>query len=289
MAPLDTSEPPPYAFEGDVVIICVDLEAWERSSSIITEVGIATLDTRDIHGMPPAEGGQNWRKKIRARHFRIREHMMYENHEFVQGAADHFEKDFGATEIIDLKDAPRVVAECFKEPFSKPLTEEEIAVTWEQVSDRPQDEEDKAVPEKRNIIFLGHNPSADIQYLHKLGYDPLNLSNLLETMDTAGLYRAHKKEQNPRSVGNILAEFDLVGWNLHNAGNDAVYTLWIMLATAVKEACTRGEAEHDSGNETDDETKVTVKTKTKAGNGGVKIESKSKEPEFVVPEEYKIW
>jgi hypothetical protein len=281
MPPLDHSKSAPYHFEEDVIIICVDVEAWERSSSIITEVGIATLDTRELHDLPPGAEGENWRKTIRARHFRIREHMMYENREFVQGAADRFEKDFGESEIINLKDAPRIIAECFKEPFSKPPTDAENAAPWKQIANSSQDDDQRA-PEKRNIIFLGHYPNVDIQYLRKLGYDPFNLSNLLETMDTASLYRAHKKEQNPRCLSHILAEFDLVGWNLHNAGNDAVYTLWIMLATAVKEASMRAE-ESESGDEGDEEEKT---------NENTGVSEKKVEPnvlEFVVPEEYRIW
>ena len=31
-----------------------------------------------------------------------------------------------------------------------------------------------------------------------------------------------------------------MGWHLHNAGNDAVYTVWAMLAICVKEAEERG-------------------------------------------------
>jgi hypothetical protein len=289
MLPLDVSVPAPYLFEDDIVIICVDIEAWERSSSTITEVGIATLDTRDVKDVPPGSGGENWRQMIRARHFRIREHMMYENHEFVQGAADRFEKEFGETEFINLKDAPHVVADCFKEPFSKPLTEEEIAASWEQLSKGSAKDNDSA-SKKRNIVFLGHNPSADIRYLHKLGYDPLNLSNLIETMDTSVLYCAHKKEQQLRSVGGILAEFGITGWNLHNAGNDAVYTLWIMLATVVAEACARdNEGENDEDDEDVEKNKVVMSGGNVSADASAVLRPKLEEPEFVVTEEYKTW
>ena len=160
---------------------------------------------------------------------------MYENSEFVQGAADRFEKDFGTTEIIAKDDICRVIASCFKEPFCKPSTASDIDASWENMPSNGSEMQG----EKRNIIFLAHNPASDVAYLKTLGYDPENLLNLVEFMDTADLYRAHKKEQNPRSVGGILSEFNLVGWNLHNAGNDAVYTMWIMLATIVAEACAR--------------------------------------------------
>lgn len=45
--------------------------------------------------------------------------------------------------------------------------------------------------EKRNIIFLGHDVDNDISYLRKVGFDPLNRGNLLETMDTRSMYQAY--------------------------------------------------------------------------------------------------
>lgn len=86
---------------------------------------------------------------------------------------------------------------------------------------------------KRNLIFVGHDVGADIGYLRQLGYDPFNLSNLLETVDSATMFRFLRREPNIRSLGSILAELGITGWNLHNAGNDAVYTLQAMLAIAI--------------------------------------------------------
>ncbi|TID24366.1 hypothetical protein E2P81_ATG02669 [Venturia nashicola] len=221
---IDHSLPVPYPFENSPVFVCIDVEAYERSNKIITEIGVATLDTLDLNGVPPGVSGQNWQSKIRARHFRIKEHERYRNGRFVSDAADQFE--FGSSEFISLKDAPAMIASCFKPPFSVP--------------NGPEATEGE---EKRNIIFVAHDVNSDIQFLRQIGYNPFNLSNLLETLDTAHLYRAHKREYNAKSVGKILRDFNLVGWNLHNAGNDAVYTMWIMLATSIREACGRGKSE----------------------------------------------
>lgn len=60
----------PFPFDSDVVFICFDVEAWERDSSKITEIGICTLDTKDLAGIAPAQWGREWYKKIVARHFR---------------------------------------------------------------------------------------------------------------------------------------------------------------------------------------------------------------------------
>jgi hypothetical protein len=285
---LDVTKPPIYEQELDVVIVCIDVEAWERSHSIITEVGVATLDTRDIKDVPPGPQGENWRSKIRARHLRIREHMTYVNHEFVQSAPDRFEKDFGTTEIISKKNAAGIVASCFKEPFSKPQTQEEIDASWEKLSKSSSDSDALAEEtEKRNIVFLGHNPASDVSFLRTLGYDVTNLLNLIGFMDTAGLYRAHKKESNVRSLGSILSELGIVGWNLHNAGNDAVYTMWIMIAIIVAEAQVR-DVEKDVIE--DEEEKADEKVLEKAEGG--KMAPKRvvlNVNDIVVPEDCYTW
>lgn len=77
--------------EESVVFVCVDVEAYERNTKLITEIGIATLDTEDITSVVPGEGGTNWISCIRARHFRINEHKHLNNVDFVAGCADRFE------------------------------------------------------------------------------------------------------------------------------------------------------------------------------------------------------
>lgn len=48
------------------------------------------------------------------------------------------------------------------------------------------------------------------------------------------MWRYVKRDVNPRNLGSILAELDITGWNLHNAGNDAAYTLQAMVKIAIK-------------------------------------------------------
>jgi hypothetical protein len=74
----------------------------------------------------------------------------------------------------------------------------------------------------------------DVDYLRQLGYDPYNLSNLQELIDTSSMYRAFQREPNPRNLGSVLTNIDIAGWYLHNAGNDAVYTLQAMIAIAMR-------------------------------------------------------
>ncbi|CAN9225007.1 unnamed protein product [Alternaria alternata] len=200
---IDPSMPVPFPFDHDVVFVCVDVESYERAHHKITEVGVATLDTRELVGVPPGENGAAWRNKIRARHFRINEYKHLRNTEFVIGYPDGF--DFGKSTFIPLKEAVDHVAACFHAPFG--------------AQDGDGFPSHHNPTEKRNIIFLGHDTLGDVRYLQQLGYDPMKAES---------------------SVA-----FDIPGWKLHNAGNDAVYTVQAMLGICVKEATLRGSPELD--------------------------------------------
>lgn len=216
---VDPFMPAPFMFDQSVVFVCVDVESYEGAHHKITEVGVATLDTRDLQGVVPGENGKAWREMIRARHFRIKEYKHLVNHLYVIGHPDGFL--FGESTFVSLNEAAKLVAACFRAPFGGVDTTEQ-----------PN--------EKRNIVLLGHDTLSDIRYLQQLGYDPVKEENILEVMDTATMYRVWHRDQQPTKLGNILSDFDIMGWKLHNAGNDAVYTLQAMLGICVREATTRG-------------------------------------------------
>ena len=188
LPPIDATKPCPYAFESEPIFISIDVEANEMNHNAITEIGIATLDTRDIKLLPPGAEGRNWRSSMRCRHFRIEEWKHHVNHRYVHGCPQSFE--FGDSEFVYLKDAKYAIEECFEPPYSRTLSKEEIAqidATFDM--NKPQrGAEEKA--EKRQIILVGHNPGADIDYLNKIGYNVLSPDNVVETMDTASLWRA---------------------------------------------------------------------------------------------------
>lgn len=135
----------------------------------------------------------------------------------MQGCAGDFK--FGESEFVSLEEAPKVIATCFRPPFSG-TKEYDESVT-------------------RKIVLVGHDFSNDIRYLERLGYAVQNLSSLHPThpvIDTQALYRAHTRNRDPESLGNVLAGMEITPWSLHNAGNDAAYTMQAMLAIAVKSA-----------------------------------------------------
>lgn len=91
----DVGKPKLYTQEGSVVFICIDIESFERDHNLITEIGIATLDTADIAAKDPGKGGINWMNAISARHFRVKEYEYLKNKDFLIGCPEHFQ--FGYT------------------------------------------------------------------------------------------------------------------------------------------------------------------------------------------------
>lgn len=239
--PIDVRAPSPHIFESEPIFIAIDCEAWEKPPRPVTEVGMATLDTRDLEGWPPGPNGENWHQHIRGRHFRIIEWRDCVNSEYVQGCPNAFE--FGHSELVGQDSIGSMLASCFREPFSKKLSDGTTA-------GEAQSEE------KRNIIVVGHDLSQDINYCHAIGFSILNRGNILDTLDTVNMHRAYSQDPNARSLGQVLAEFDLAGWHLHNAGNDAVYTLQAMLAIAVKAAAERGSKEAETKREVEVEKRA---------------------------------
>jgi hypothetical protein len=213
---IDPTSPAPFPFEQAVVFVSVDVESYEKEHHRITEVGVATLDTCDLIGVPPGVDGVAWRDLIKPRHFRIKENMHLINSQWVSGHPDGFE--FGASTIVTLEEAPEHVAACFNPPFGVHTTNtpEEVIVNMLGKLD---------FTEKRKIILLGHDIMGDVRYLQHLGCDHLTPDAVAESLDTAKLYQAWRREQNITSLGRIMGDLDVAAWKLHNAGNDAVYTV----------------------------------------------------------------
>ena len=223
VADVKLDAPSPHPFDNDVIFISVDVEAWEDPPNPITEVGIATLDTRDLRALAPGPNGEAWQPCIRARHFRIAEHKHKRNHKYLDGCPDKFEFNNHQSTFVPDALISRTVSDCFRPPYGKNSTDIKYPL------------------ENRNVVLVGHDINQDINYLRKLGISLATFSSITDTVDSASLYSAYSHDPNSRKLGHILAEFDLMGWHLHNAGNDAVYTLWAVLAVCVKHAVAESE------------------------------------------------
>lgn len=63
------------AFEDlEAILVCLDVEAHCHNYNI-TELGIDTLDLRDVANVSPGDRGRNWFSHIRKRHLRVRDNL----------------------------------------------------------------------------------------------------------------------------------------------------------------------------------------------------------------------
>jgi hypothetical protein len=298
--PLDTSKPAPYVFESDPVIVCVDVEAYERDHSKVTEIGVSTLDTLDLAGLALGDGGENWIAHIRSRHFRIRGREHLENKEFCSGNANNFQ--FGKSEWVTLDSAAEAADQCFEYPFSaqfrprhlpaaiSPLVQtlnlrdpgnaaenatSKVAASQVFHHGQPDNGQPATLccadgqkgPRKRNIIFLGHDTRNEFEYLRQLGSQifgpsssthPISevetnagkvdrsetLGSIIEALDTAVLYQALLRDKQTQSLGKVMVGLGRTAWHLHNAGNDARYTLEALVALLIKARTLEDEGTH---------------------------------------------
>jgi hypothetical protein len=97
---LDLSQPMAQGPEDSVLFVAIDIEAWEQDQNLITEVGIATLDTTDIQNIAPGNGGENWLLHINARHIRVKENSWANNSRYVHGCANNFSFGFVPPPLI---------------------------------------------------------------------------------------------------------------------------------------------------------------------------------------------
>ncbi|KIX95884.1 uncharacterized protein Z520_08592 [Fonsecaea multimorphosa CBS 102226] len=110
---------------------------------------------------------------------------------------------------------------------------------------------------ERNVILVGHDIGTDLAYLKDLGskmFTPSRatypiaamdimangeggsktLASIIESLDTAPLYRILKEETQHRNLASIMKDLGLPCYFPHNGGNDARYTLEALIAMLIK-------------------------------------------------------
>lgn len=193
------------------VFVSVDVEAWELNQRLVTEIGIATLDTAkipptdqlpalsmadvDIDAWEDESRSASTRsaaicKFIECRHLRILEHKAMRNGQFVSDAADLFQ--FGESEWVNLKDVPAILGSAF----------------------RFDDEHGNS----RKVVLVGHDVEQDFAYLRVTGYDVQNLRDV-QVIDTTELYKAFTGTHEARGLAAVLNAMGIVYFHLHNAGD----------------------------------------------------------------------
>jgi DNA polymerase III epsilon subunit-like protein len=198
------------------VFVCIDCEAFEHAQHKITEVGVAVLDTRTLVDIDPGLDGGAWLEKIQYAHYRPVEHAHLRNKNFIRGCAESF--NFGPTTWLRLPDAKKVLHNIFRYP-SQLAEAADFTKTWSGPA--------------RNIIFVGHNASSDDTFLKQLGFE-LSVDAVIScTIDTQQIAGGTKKS--PIGLHRLCLGLDMEPVNLHNAGNDAAYTLQAMVKMAVRD------------------------------------------------------
>ncbi|KAL0094592.1 hypothetical protein F4703DRAFT_1025692 [Phycomyces blakesleeanus] len=186
------------------VFCSIDIEAWERDQSLLLEIGWSMYDSKTDLYMD--------------QHYLINTYKHLKNGNFVEDNKLRFQ--FGTSVWSTLPQA---------------LNELKKDLDW-------------AVERDGEVILIGHGFESDLKYLskHKFRWpgtrpgendsEDVHKSAVTWILNTDTLYAASIHDlHNPPSLGKTLKLFDIDTWCLHNAGNDAHYTLQLFLALVSKE------------------------------------------------------
>ncbi|GME48212.1 hypothetical protein GTA08_BOTSDO01913 [Neofusicoccum parvum] len=192
----------------DPVFIAVDLEAHEFNQRRITEVGVAKLDSCHLPPLSETSPGK-WLCQIRTNHYLMKDYQKHVNKKHVKGCPDEFL--FGDSQHCIT---PKMMPTILKDEFTIPDVREEL-----NIDDWPAFQGGKI--SNRNIVLVGHNISGDIKYLNTIGFS-LFRQGVVGLVDTERLARAINL---PQGLEKLLLAMGEKPEYLHNAGNDAHYTM----------------------------------------------------------------
>lgn len=219
----------------DVVFVSLDLEvASDRQrmhlfseKPVVRQLGFARLDTRDIHSLSPSSDLKSL----------ISLHMFESMLQKWKGKERQC--IFAQTEYI---------------------TQDQVSTTVSQNLHIEDSSVNHQHGRLRKIVLVGHSIREDLRVLRLLGIDLSSLTHILAIIDTHTISRFTFPPYHPSLIPEIGQAFSLAAVlarlgcrphpsEFHNAGNDAVYTLYAMLLLAIKRADTRA-AELSEGEST---------------------------------------
>jgi hypothetical protein len=210
------------------VFVCVDCEAYEFAQDKITEVGICVLDTADMtpENLNTATGEFIWPNVLKSAHFIINEYDHLVNRRFVRGHPEKF--SFGTTQRLPLAMAASMLRRLFQDPT--------------QLNDLMNTRKTPEV-DPREIILVGHGIGSDVDYMKKIHFDVHQVTNIVGTADTHRILGRAGQTSLARLLTalNFYSAEDLEQqlW-LHNAGNDAVWTMKALVMLVSVHSVTHG-------------------------------------------------
>lgn len=217
--------------DGDAVIFSIDFEALccekltdgEYRYSPVTEVGIATLDLRQLKGQA-GDRGKNWHRLINASHLIVNEYCDHYGNDFRRPwcKPDPYRFAFGQSKFIAEEDVSAVVGALYKEAREQNRTSEEmesqqlrevIVLTWDSTLE-------ESIANRLGLaVFTESRTSAFDLQKHALFSDYFG----------NGDKRGKSSEAACDSLG--IATCSIRFGSLHHCGgNDAVFTLHKFLA-----------------------------------------------------------
>ncbi|TKX24824.1 hypothetical protein C1H76_2999 [Elsinoe australis] len=189
---------------GRTIFVCVDLEAFEFDQKKILEVGFATLDSHNLVGKAPGEGGSAWLEGIKSHHYIVKERRHLVNKRYVKGCPEGFV--FGQSQITPILETQALLRRHFSEPRSIPGSA---------ISNGPDDE-------APSVYIVAHGLKNDTSLMKNFGIDNIYDTGINGQIDTQKLCSPKKK---PASLKRLLDALEIPYEHLHNAANDATYTL----------------------------------------------------------------
>lgn len=194
----------------DTICFSFDIEAFEKDNKIITEIGISIYDPREnIHSINPI---------LRNYHLIVSESLSLINKNWVLDMKECFL--LGESLVLPLKQCVEFIQNLINFYM---VYDPKTSGSWKRA-------------------FVGHNIEGDFKWLRSIGVvlpetrSVADSSHSTKTesspttivMDTMKIYSAFYGKEGC-SLGKILRLFKLPHAFLHNAGNDAYYTLRLLL------------------------------------------------------------
>lgn len=196
--------------QRNTICFSFDIEAFERDNNIITEIGISIYDPREnLHSLNPI---------FRNYHLIVSESLSLINRNWV----------------LDMKEC-YLLGESLVLPLGQCVNFIQNLVNFYMIPDND-------TSDSWERAFIGHNIEGDFKWLKSMGVilpetKPVSHISQIDrnskphttlVIDTLKIYSAcYGKEGS--SLGKILRLFQLPHAFLHNAGNDAYYTLRLLL------------------------------------------------------------
>ncbi|GEQ71532.1 hypothetical protein JCM33374_g5216 [Metschnikowia sp. JCM 33374] len=171
------------------ILFCIDVEAWEHNQEYVTEIGVSIYDPRPQKLALTPD--------IKTYHILINDNRDVKNGNFVPDHSSNFSG--GTTHILSLKQSRALLQGLINHYFVEPH-----------------------VP---NCILVGHDLRGDIKWLNKLG---VSIASDVRKLDTQTLF-SYTHGLAGASLQNALRTVNQPFAFLHNAGNDAYYTIMLAL------------------------------------------------------------